>query len=388
MKKQVDMIIVGGGVIGSSIAYHLLQDGFEGEVTIFEKDNTYAFASTPRSAGGFRQLFTTSVNIQLSRYGLQKYKTFPEDMAVDRGLANIDFKQRGYLFLANKENIESFRKQHQLQRKHGVPAELLTKEELCSIIPELHTDDLRGGLYCSEDGYLDPYSVMQGYVRKAKQLGGRYVYEEVDAILKERGRVGGVKLKNGDIYTAPIVVNCAGPWAAELSEKAGMPLPIVPLKRQIIQFNIADPLKKELPLTIDPSGVYFRHEGSSLITGYSEKVRPGIEFSWQRSFFEQQLWPVLAKRIANFERAKIKRGWAGLYSHNIKDQNAIIGEHPQLNGYYMACGFSGHGMQQAPGVGKGLSELIRTGKYETLDLSPLRFERFASNELIVEGGIV
>ncbi|RYG73469.1 FAD-binding oxidoreductase [Lentibacillus lipolyticus] len=388
MVKKTDIIIVGGGVVGSSIAFNLLQDGYEGSITIFEKDKIYEFASTPRSAGGLRQLFTTAVNIQLSRYGLQKYKTFPEDMAVNGEKAEIDFKQRGYLFLAKNENMEQLQQQLQLQQKYGVPAELLAKEELQSVIPELVIDDLQGGLYCSEDGYLDPYSVMQGYVRKTKQLGGAYVYEEVEEILTERGKATGVRLKSGEEYHAPIVINCAGPWAPELSEKIGLPLPIVPLKRQIIQFDVAEPLENYLPLTIDPSGVYFRHEGNALITGFSEKIKPGIDFRWNRSFFEEQLWPILAERIPNFERAKINRGWAGIYSHNTKDQNAIIGKHPQLDGYYMACGFSGHGMQQAPGVGKGLSELIRKGRYETLDLSPLRFERFARNDLVIEGAVV
>ncbi|ALX48447.1 NAD(P)/FAD-dependent oxidoreductase [Lentibacillus amyloliquefaciens] len=388
MEKQTDIIIVGGGVIGSSIAYNLLNDGYEGDITIFEKDRIYEYTSTPRSAGGLRQLFTTEINIQISRYGLQKYKTFAEDMAIGAEKAEIDFKQRGYLFLAKDENIDQLKKQLQLQQKHGVPSELLAKEELLSIIPELKIDDLQGGLFCGEDGYLDPYSVMQGYAKKAKQLGSEYVYEEVDTILTERGEAIGIRLDNGDIYRAPIVINCAGPWAAELSEKIGLPLPIVPLKRQIIQFDIAEPLDKYLPLTIDPTGVYFRHEGNSLITGFSEKVKPGIDFRWKRSLFEEQLWPILAERIQNFERAKISNGWAGIYSHNTRDQNAIIGGHPQLDGYYMACGFSGHGMQQAPAVGKGLSEMIRKGWYETLDLSPLHFERFANNQLIIEGAIV
>ncbi|SFD88961.1 Glycine/D-amino acid oxidase [Lentibacillus persicus] len=388
MKKQCDIIIVGGGVIGSSIAFNLLNDGYDGDIMIFEKDNVYKYASTPRSAGGLRQLFTTEVNIQISRYGLQKYKTFAEDMAIGTEKAEIDFKQRGYLFLARGENVSQLQKQLQLQHKHGVPSELLAKEELSSIIPELITDDLQGGLYCAEDGYLDPYSVMQGYIKKAKELGAEYVYDEVETILTERGEVTGVRLKKGDVYKAPIVINCAGPWAHELSEKIGLPLPIVPLKRQIIQFDIAEPLERYLPLTIDPAGVYFRHEGNSLITGLAEKVNPGIDFRWKRSLFEDQLWPVLAARIPNFERAKINNGWAGIYSHNTKDQNAIIGEHPELNGYYMACGFSGHGMQQAPAVGKGLSEMIRTGRFETLDLSPLQFERFATNKLVVEGAVV
>ncbi|WP_339228533.1 FAD-binding oxidoreductase [Oceanobacillus sp. FSL K6-2867] len=388
MVKKTDIIIVGGGVIGSSIAFNLLNDGFEGEIILFEKDKTYEFASTPRSAGGIRQLFTTAINIQISRYSLKKYKTFPEDMAVDSEQAKIDFKQNGYLFLSTNENSNRLFKQQQLQAKYGVPSEVLSSEELKAIIPELHTDDLQGGLYCREDGYLDPYSVMQGYIRKTKQLGGVYQYEKVETIIQERNKVTGVQLKNGEIYHAPIVINCAGPWAPLLSETIGLSIPVVPFKRQIIQFDISKPLTNELPLTIDPTGVYFRHEGKFLIAGYSEKVKPGIDFKWSRDFFYEHLWPILSQRVPNFENAKIIRGWAGMYSHNTLDQNAIIGGHPKLQGYYLACGFSGHGMQQAPAIGKGLSELIRTGSYETLDLSPLCFERFANNKLIVEEAIV
>lgn len=389
MPEKSDVIIIGGGVIGSSVAYNLLNDGYTGQVTVFEKDNIYEFSSTPRSAGGVRQLFTTAINIQISRYSLEKYKTFSEDMAVEGERAEIDFQQRGYLFLASTtEQMKQLETQLTLQAKHGVPAQLLGKTDLLNLIPELQTDDLSGGLYCAEDGYLDPYSVMQGYIRKAKQLGANYMYEEVDTIIHNNGSISGVHLKNGKKYYSPIVINCAGPWAAVLSEKINLPLPVVPLKRQIIQFNCSEQLKKQLPLTIDPTGVYFRHEGNSLIAGYSEETKPGFDFKWRRSFFEEQLWPILAQRVSNFAQAKIVRGWAGLYSHNTKDQNAIIGEHPDLKGYYLACGFSGHGMQQAPAVGKGLSELIMTGKYKAIDMSPLRFERFASNELIIENAIV
>lgn len=389
MEKKTDVIIVGGGVIGSSVAYNLLHDGYIGEVTVFEKDPTYTFASTPRSAGGIRQLFTTAINIQIGKYAIEKYSQFPEEMAIDGERAEIDFRQNGYLFLVNDEKgMKHLEEQAKLQHSFGVDSELLSKDELHTIIPELNTDDLVGGLYSRKDGYLDPYSVMQGYIKKAKQLGATYVYDEVTEILSDAGKVSGVKTKSGDIYRAPIVVNCAGPWAPALSESLGLPLPIVPLKRQIIQFHIAEPLEKMLPLTIDPTGVYFRHEGNSIISGYSEDVEPGIEFSWNRSFFIEFLWPILAHRVPNFERAKIHSGWAGIYSFNTEDQNAIIGEHPALPGYLLAVGFSGHGMQQAPAVGKGLSEYIRTGKYETIDFTPLRFERFAEKDLVIEQAVV
>jgi len=386
--KIADIIIVGGGVIGSSIAYNLLNDGYTGKIVVFEKDSLYEFSSTPRSAGGIRQLFTTGINVQISRYGLQKYKNFAEDMSINGEKAEIDLKQRGYLFLAQDKNRYELEQQAKLQQAYDVPSEFLSPDDLLNVIPELHTDDLVGGLYCAEDGYLDPYSVMTGYAKKAKQLGTEYIYEPVDHLLTDKKEITGVELENGEVYSAPIVINSAGPWAPALSDTIDCPVPVIPLKRQIIQFDIAEPLQKNLPLTVDPTEVYFRHEGNSLIVGYSEKVKPGINFRWSRDLFTEQLWPVLAHRVKNFERAKIISGWAGMYSHNTEDQNAIIGKHPDVRGYYMAVGFSGHGMQQAPAVGKGLSELIRTGKYETLDLSPLRFERFAENDLLIEGAIV
>jgi len=388
VKNAADVIIVGGGVIGSSIAYNLLNDGFHGKILVFEKDRTYEYASTPRSAGGFRQLYTTAINIQLSRYSLQVYKTFPQTMAVDGEPAEIDFKQRGYLFLATEQMLPRLESHLKLQHQYGVPSQLLQRHELLTIIPELNIDDLAGGLYCAEDGYLDPYSVMQGYIRCAKKLGAEYVYAEVDMILSEPDAVTGVRLTDGREFYAPIVVNCAGAWAPPLSEKLGLPLPVVPLPRQIFQFSIAEPLQKYLPLTIDPTGVYFRHEGEKVIAGYSEEREPGYDFTWKRSYFVEELWPVLAGRIPNFAQARIERGWTGLYDFNTKDHNAILGKHPGKKGYYVAFGFSGHGMQQAPAVGKGLSELIRKGKYETIDLTPLRVERFAENDLIIEDAVV
>ncbi|KIL78091.1 NAD(P)/FAD-dependent oxidoreductase [Bacillus badius] len=385
--NKADIIIVGGGVMGSSTAYSLRKIGFEGAITVFEKDPIYEFSSTPRSAGGIRQLFTTAINIQLSRFSLQKYQTFSEDMAIDGEPAKIDFQQRGYLFLAKKEMVPAIERQRKLQNELGVPSQFLSPDELQAVIPELQLEDLAGGLYCAEDGYLDAYSVMQAYKKNAQKLNVDYVSKEVATFLTENDRIRGVRLVDGEEYMASIVVNCAGAWGAILSEKIGLSLPVVPLKRQIFQFHPAVPLEKPLPLTIDPTGVYFRHEGDRVITGYAEDVKPGIDFSWKRSYFEE-LWPVLAHRVPNFESVKLESGWAGLYDFNTEDQNAIIGEHPSMKGYYVALGFSGHGMQQAPGVGLGLAELIYKGTYETLNLSPLRVERFAENDLVLEQAIV
>lgn len=387
MANKADIIIIGGGIIGSSIAYHLLHDGFSGRIVIFEKDGLYEFASTPRSAGGFRQLYTTVINMQLSKYSLQIYKDFSKAMAIDGEEVEIDFKQRGYLFLAKDEMMPNFERHLKLQNENGINSQLLQKNDLLNIIPELNIEDIAGGLFCAESGYLDPYSVMQGYIKNAKKLGAEYVYDEVDCLITNQDQINGVRMADGQEYFAPIVVNCAGAWASILSEKAGLPLPVVPLPRQIFQFDIEKPLQKYLPLTMDPTGVYFRHEGEKFISGYAEEIAPGIDFKWRRSAFIENIWPVLANRIQNFENAKIERGWTGLYDFNTEDHNAILGEYPTMKGYFVAFGFSGHGMQQAPAVGKCLSELIRTGKYDTLDLTPLRVERFAEKQLIVEDAI-
>ena len=384
---KADIIIVGGGVMGSSTAYSLRMNGFEGSILVFEKDSTYEYSSTARSAGGFRQLYSTAINIQLSRFSLHVYKDFAEKMATNGEPAEIDFKQRGYLFLATESMVPYFEKQLTKQHIYGVPSELLSPQELLAIIPELEISDLAGGLYCHEDGYLDPYSVMQAYRKNAQSLGVDYISEEVESLLTERDKIIGVRLTNEAVYSSPIVINCAGAWGAALSEKIGLPVPVVPLKRQMYLFDTSKPLEKKLPLTIDPSGVYFRHEGEKIVAGFSDNCQPGIDFTWKRSSFEK-LWPILAHRVPNFEKLKLESGWAGLYDYNTLDQNAIIGEHPLMKGYYMALGFSGHGMQQAPGVGQGLAELICKGGYKTIDLTPLRIERFVENDLVLEDAIV
>lgn len=386
--QKADIIIVGGGVMGSSTAYSLRKNGYTGRIIVFEKDPIYEFSSTSRSAGGIRQLYTTAINIQISRYSLQVYKNFPKTMEIDGEPFEINFRQRGYLFLGTAHMLPALQKQVTLQNQFGVPSVVLSANELLNIIPELYIDDLAGGLYCYEDGYLDPYSVMQGYRKNAQRMGVEYISEEVDTILTEQNQVTGIRLVNGAEYKSPIAINCAGAWGVYLSDKMGIPLPVHPLKRQIFQFDTTQPLQKEMPLTVDPTGVYFRHEGDKILTGFSEDVEPGIDFSVKRSLFYDEMWPILASRVKNFEQVKVTSAWAGLYSFNTVDHNAIIGNHPTMKGYYMALGFSGHGMQQAPGVGQGLAELIHNGKYETIDFTPLRFERFAENDLVLEDAIV
>jgi glycine/D-amino acid oxidase-like deaminating enzyme len=390
MPQSYDVLIVGGGIIGSSIAYNLMKDEFNGTVAVFEKDPVYEFASTTLSAAGIRRQFSTEVNIRISQYGVEIYKAFDEAMAVDGERAYAEFQQQGYLFLADESNWPVMQWHHELQTRLGVEVELLSPEETLKIIPHLSIKGLVGASYSPKDGYLDPHGVLQGYIKMAKKLGVTYVNEEVTKILRDGNRILGVTTRKGDAYRGSVVVNAAGPWAGEVGRMAGVDLPVDPVRRMAFVFQPGEIFTYDLPLVIDVTGLYFRHEtGRIIMTGKSIAEEPaGFNFTVDKSYFTEVMWPILAERVPVFDRLKLIRGWAGLYGINRLDSNALLGKHPDLEGFYMAIGFSGHGFQQAPAVGKGMSELIRLGHYETLDLSPLDYQRVLTGKLVVEEEVV
>ena len=390
MSSIYDVLIIGGGVMGSSIAYNLMNDEFDGTVAVFEKDPTYEFSSTTLSAGGIRRQFSTDVNIRISQYGIQFYEKFDETMAIDGERAYAEFKQQGYLFLGDDKNWPLIKKHHEFQTGLGVDVELLSPEETLKIIPHLNTEGLVGAAFSPRDGYLDPHGTLQGYAKKAQSLGVNYVHDEVTRILKDGNRVTGLVTQRGDSYSGPVVVNTAGPWAAEVGRMAGVELPVDPVRRMVFVFQPSEIFDYDLPLVIDVTGLYFRHEtGRIIMTGKSiMEEPPGFNFTVDKSFFTKEMWPILADRVPVFDRLKLIRGWAGLYAINRLDSNALLGKYPDIEGFYMAIGFSGHGFQQAPAVGKGLSELIRLGRYETIDLGPLDYERVVTGKLVIEEEVV
>lgn len=387
MAKKFDLIIVGGGIMASSVAYNLYNDGYTGSIGIFEKDRTYEYASTPRSEGGVRQTFSTEVNIKMSQYSYHVYKNFEKNMSIGDEKASIDFDENGYLYLLNENTMPIFKDIMKLQESLGVKAILMDQQETKSFFPELNVDDLRGSVFDPEAGTADPYSVLQTYVKKIKSFGATFVYEEVETILTEGKKVIGVKTENGETYTAPIVVNAAGPWSGELSSKIGIDIPVKPLKRQLFSIDTTEKFESKIPFTFDPTGLHFRGEREKIVVGWATDVPFGYDFKLEKSFFEEEIWPVLYERSPHFEQLKMEGGWAGLYDYNPVDHNAIISDHPTMKGYYIISGFSGHGFQQAPAAGKGLSELIRLGKFETIDISPLSFERFAKKEFVLETAV-
>lgn len=385
--NKYDVIIAGGGIMASSLAYNLRKDGFTGSIAVFEKDQMYEFSSTPRSEGGIRLSFTTEINILMSRYSLDFYKNFAKEMEVNGESPQIDFKQNGYLYLGTSETMPRLIEEANFQNRCGANMKVLSVEEIHDIIPELNTEDLAGATFDTDAGYMDPYTVLQFYAKKAKSMEVDYIYQPVQSLLAENGRITGVRLESGEEYHAPIVVNACGAWSGTLSETIGVDIPVKPFRYQIFCLDLTKKFSKSLPLVFDPTGFYFRGEGEKVITGMPHKDPYSFEFSSNKSTFEEEVWPIFYERSQLFEQLKVERSWAGLYDFNTIDQNAIIGGHPVMKGYYVITGFSGHGFQQAPAAGKGLSELIRLGKYETLDLSSLSVERFANNQLILETAI-
>ena len=388
--RTFDILIVGGGVMGSSIAYHLANDGFKGRIAVFEKDSSYERASTVLSVGGIRRQFSTEVNIRICQYSLSFYREFGERMEVEGERPVIDFKPRGYLFLGNEKNWPLLVKHQVFQKSLGVETHLLNIDETLSIIPDLNTEDLVGSSFSPGDGYMDPYSVLQGFVKKAKHLGVEYIHQEVVEILRKGNRLEGVKTKDGTTYLCPILVNAAGPYAGEVGKIAGIEIPVVPVRRMVYLFKPPRLFEYDLPLTIDTSGAYFLHEtGRQILTGKSRlEEPPGVNFTWDRNYFNEVIWPLIAHRVPLFDQLKLVSGWAGLYEINQWDSNGIIGAHPEVFGFFMAVGFSGHGFQQAPAVGKALSELIRLGRYETVDVSRLSYDRILKAEKVLEEEVV
>jgi FAD-dependent oxidoreductase domain-containing protein 1 len=391
LRKVYDIVVIGGGVMGSSISYNLVNDGFDGTILVIEKDPSYQFASTALSAGGVREQFSLAENIRISQYGLNIFEHFDEIMEVDGDTAHAEFKQRGYLFLANEKNWPILKKNYENQRRLGAHVSLLSIDDLKKLIPHMKTHDLVGGSFGSRDGYLDPHGVMQGFIKKGKSLGVEYLHEEVTGIEVKAKKIEGVMTDKGTQIGCGIVINAAGPYASVVGKMAGIDLPVEPVRKMAFVFDPKIKFDYDLPLVIDTDGLlYFRHEsGKTILTGRSIPDEPsGFNFEWDRDYYMDIVWPGVAERVPAFDTARLIRGWAGLYAMNRIDGNAIIGHFADVKGFYGAVGFSGHGLQQSPGVGKCLSELIQFGKYQTIDLSCFSFDRFRTGKLVFEEEMV
>jgi len=389
MAKTYDVIIIGGGIMGSASAYYLMKADNTLKVAVIERDPTYAKASTTLSMANARIQFSLEQNIAISQYALKTLEQFEETMAVAGERPKIYYRREGNLFLVDDAGRRGAENSLALQQSLGCRVDWWPPEKIKRYYPLYETKDLAGGTFGRDDGYFDAYAVLMAYKAKAKSMGAEYINEEVEKIRKQHGRVTGVRTVPGATLTAGWVVNCAGAWAAKVAETAGINLPVVPVKRQVFTLDTAVKPQGPLPLTVLPSGLYFRTEtGGVILLGKSMEEDPiGYQFSWDDKRFMEILWPELAAYVPAFDRLKLVRGWAGLYAVNTLDGNAILGEWPEIRGLFLANGFSGHGLQQAPAVGRYLSELILKRSH-SLDLSIFSPIRILENRPLGENGLV
>jgi FAD-dependent oxidoreductase domain-containing protein 1 len=388
--RTYDVIITGGGIMGSATAYYLTKADPALKVAVVERDPTYACASTTLSMSNVRIQFSLKENVQISQYAFHVFDRFEDEMTVEDRRPKIYFHREGNLFLVSAANHDAARRAYDLQRSLGCRIEWWSPQQIRDRYPLYEPGaDIVGATFGPDDGHFDAYAALMAYKAKSKSQGAEFLTGEAVKIRAAGGRATGIDLDSGETLTAACVVNCGGAWAAQLTETAGVKLPVIPVKRQIFTLDTAVKPDGPLPLTVLLSGLYFRTEtGGLILLGKSMPEDPvGFNFTWDDQRFMEILWPELAEFVPAWDRLKLVRGWAGLYDVNTLDGNAILGEWPEIKGLYLATGFSGHGLQQGPGVGRYLSELILE-RPVSLDLSIFTPQRILDKRALSENGIV
>jgi FAD-dependent oxidoreductase domain-containing protein 1 len=392
MRTEFDVVIAGGGVVGSSCAYHLKCDlHFPGSVLVVEPDPSYREAASTRSASSIRLQFSTPVNIALSEYGMTFLRDAPSRLG-RFGAANLGLVESSYLYLATPNGRASLEARAAIQRSRSVPVMLHENSELAMRYPWLNTADLSGG--CDTDygeGWFDGYALLASLRAAAEDGGVTYVRDRVIGFERSRdGQVDAVVLEERGAVQCGYSVNAAGTRSRAVAASLGVDLPVYPRKRNVFVFTCETPLPR-CPLVIDPSGLWFRSERDRFICGPPTEPDPDVapdDFEVDYALFEHSAWPVLAHRVPAFEAIRMTSGWAGHYDFNTFDQNAFIGPVSGISNFLLASGFSGHGLQHAPGVGRGLAEYIRFGAYRSIDLTPLSYARYAANESMRELNVI
>jgi glycine/D-amino acid oxidase-like deaminating enzyme len=386
---KADVVIIGGGIVGSSVAYFLLKEAPGLSVHVVEPDPTYEFASAVRASGGCRVQFTCDENIEMSKFGIAFIRDFDRTMATQASAAHADWVEGGYLFIVPPAQLAGLERSVRKQRAHGCVVELLTPAELKAKFPSMNVSDLGGGAYTPHDGWCDPHGLLWGFRRKAVELGAVYVEDRVEAAEADATKVRSVVLASGQRIEADAFVNACGAWAGAVAAKLGMQLPVAPMRRFEHYFTAGAPVEA-LPYVKDVARLAFRSEGKGFSGGLVDGAEPrGFNFDVDHGYFERVVWPAVAERFPAFEAAKCHRTWSGLYEQNELDGNPVIG--PWTNGLpnlHTVAGFSGHGMMHAPAAGRGIAELIVHGQYRTLDLARLGYERIVAGKPYAEEGIL
>jgi FAD-dependent oxidoreductase domain-containing protein 1 len=388
VKRRV--LVVGGGVIGAATAYFLAaRHGVR--ATVLERDPSYRHASSALSASSIRQQFSSEINIRLSQASLEFYRRIGDELAIDGARPDIGLTERGYLFLATAAGLDVLRANHAVQRACGANVSLLEPAALLARLPWLNADGIAAAsLGEGGEGWFDGYSVLQAFRRKAIALGAAFESAGVECIECASGRVAGVSCADGRRFGADALLIAAGAWSAPLATQLRFDLPVRARKRDV--FVLASPAELPgCPLVIDPSGVWFRPEGRGFIAGCpprGDDIDDAPLEAIDHGLFEEVIWPALAHRVPAFDALRTIGAWAGYYEYNTFDQNGIVGPVPGRTDAFIGCGFSGHGIQQAPAVARGLAELIALGHYDSLDLAPLSPQRIIEARPLLERNVI
>lgn len=393
LSDSFDVVCIGGAIIGSAAAYFLSESaGFDGSVLVVEPDWTYDKTSTTRAGNSIREQFSNPVNIQVSQFGMDFVANFEENTQVDGDAPELNFRGTGYLFLATESGMDVLRQKHEIQQHHGVQARLVDVAELAAMFPYMSVDGLAGASVGGmNEGSFDGWALLQGFRKRAIHNGVTYVKDRVVGVEKSGVRVTAVELESGRRVACAHVINSAGPRADAVARMVGLELPVEPRVRSTFVFDCHEPIDQVVPLTITPQGVHFRREQTHFVTGATPVSDPRADYDDLRvrgDEFEELIWPVLAERVPQFDRISVVTSWAGHYSVNLLDHNMVIGPTDSVENFYFANGFSGHGMQQSPAVGRGLSELIAYGEYRTIDMSSLGYDRILRNEPMLELAVI
>ena len=396
LRSAYDIVIVGGAAIGSSTAYWLgLALGRSASILVVERDSSYEFSSTALSTSAIRQQYSNPINVKISQFGLEIIRAFPERMAPffpGEPAPDLGFREHGYLYCCSPEGVEAAQARVDVQRGLGAHTAFLEPGPLKDRFPYLNVDDLGGASWGARDeGWFDSMGLLTGFRRAARALGAEYIDNAVTSITLEGGKVESVTLATGQVVACGILVNAAGPRAQQVAAMAGLSIPVEPRKRYSFVFASATSIPGRMPNVIDLSGTFVRPEGELFLTGNTpqrEIASSYEDFETDHAEFDDYIWPALWHRIPAFDALRVKQSWTGHYEYNTLDHNGIVGFHPRVANFMFANGFSGHGLQQSPAVGRGVSELIVRGAFHTLDLSAFSYERIERNEPFLEEAVI
>ena len=394
-RSAYDVVIIGGAIMGSSTAWFLTENAdFNGSVLVIERDPTYETAATSHTNSCIRQQFSTALNVKISQFGAEFYTNLRGHMGNDPRVPELTIQNYGYMYLADNDAFAAVLRENQkVQLAAGAATQLMTPDQIKAAYPFYRVDDLvLGSINRVNEGYFDGQTMFDWWRRSARERGVEFVANEVVAITRTGARVNSVTLASGQVIACGQLVNASGTRGAVTARMAGIEIPVEPRKRYSWVFTAEHPLDRDLPLTIDPSGVHVRQDGrASYLAGGHSDHDPAAEFgdfNMDHALWQDHIWPTIASRIPQFEAIKVQREWAGHYDFNALDQNAIVGPHPQVTNFLFLNGFSGHGLQQSPAMGRATAEWLTHGAFRTLDMSPLGFERVAEGRPYIEKAII